>query len=395
MEGYVAPEDVRDLIAVADAAVAVEEGLDVLQRDVLTLADFKRATPNYGHQVLGLLLAEGALVALSWNWDTCIERSAPAGELLQVARTSEDMANLDHAELAKVHGCAAMPPTLLITSEQLANPPVWADQAFMERLRASTMVFVGIGDVADYARRRITELLAEVRPPDVRVVSKRIRDEWEQSIWAELMPELPEDRRVQQEADEFLDEVARAWTGELIQRLVAAQDRVRGDVRPGVQAAADAIAGLTSVQCIRWCRHAVMRPATGESAVLSPTTTSTLVAAGVLAATGRDEVGVPRRACLIIGQDIVEVLIADEGTAASEVQQEALLRAEQLANDNQLRDDQPLFLVGGTVMGLFHDSGDGTPDVVSGVEDPADVIDGPRALRPRYIRVTSVLEEAA
>ena len=164
LTGYVPPDDVTDLIAVADAAGVPDGGLEALQGEVLELAAFKTATPNYGHQVLGMLLAEGALTALSWNWDTCIERARPTGEDLDVARTKEDMANLARPQLAKVHGCATMRRTLLITSTQLLEPPVWTEQAFAERIRGSVMVFVGIGDVADYAQTRIKRLLADFAP---------------------------------------------------------------------------------------------------------------------------------------------------------------------------------------------------------------------------------------
>src|SRR4051794_10105700 len=197
LDGYVRPDDVRNLIAVADAAVVPASGLEALQVEVLQLARFTNAVPNYGHQAIALLLVEGALTALSWNWDTCIERAA-GGELQQVARTQADMEELGNTRLAKVHGCATMRRTLLITSEQLTNPPVWADHAFQERIRGSAVVFIGIGDVADYAQRRLRQLLEELAPLDVRVVSPSIGEGWDSSMWSELLPELEEERRVAQ-----------------------------------------------------------------------------------------------------------------------------------------------------------------------------------------------------
>lgn len=396
LAGYQAPENVRDLIAVADAAVlAAGGGLEALQYEVLELADFETATPNHGHQVLGLLLAEGAVTALSWNWDDCIERAAPPGEQLRVARTHLDMASLRSAQLAKVHGCATMPPTLLITSAQLAGPPPWADQAFADRLRDSMMVFVGIGDVADYARRRIAELIAQVRPPDVRVVSPSIREAWADSVWSTVLENLDEDRRVASTADEFLDQLARAWTGEVLQQLRVDACNARDDVQPGIERIAEALGDLSAVEVIRWCRRAVMRPRTGESAVLAQATGDALVAAGVLASRSEGRVRAGRPACCDIGDETVDVLVVRQRTPAADVQREAARRAEQMASNGQLVGDEVTFLVGGSVMGRLDESAEAAADVLSAGDDPQDVIDGPRALRPRYLRADILLQEAA
>lgn len=69
LQGYISPANPENLIAVADAAFDAAGGLEALQAEVLQLAEFNTATPNYGHLVLGMLLAEGAFTALSWNWD--------------------------------------------------------------------------------------------------------------------------------------------------------------------------------------------------------------------------------------------------------------------------------------------------------------------------------------
>ena len=391
LQGYISPADVSNLIDVADAAVESVGGLEALQNEILELAEFRRAIPNYGHRALGLLLAEGAITALSWNWDSCIERSLP-GELLDVARTKEEMANLSLPQMAKVHGCATMKSTLLITSEQLATPPVWTETAFSDRIRSSVMVFIGIGDVADYARRRIEQLLAEFGVLDVRVVSRSIRTNWETSVWAKFMPDLVDERRIQSDADVFLDELARAWANELVVRLQADNQGLRNDVQPGVKRVIEAISRLSSVELMRWCRVAAVKPEVGESAVRAAPTGDVVLAAGVLAATTNGEVTVPRPACCCIGDDTFELMVLRDRALAQDVQEEARRRAQELASNNQLSEGSIRFLVGGTVIGRL----DGpVMDVLGGDSDPDDVVDGPWASRITYEDAAEVLRRAA
>jgi len=394
LDGYVRPEDVQDLIAVADAAVAPAGGLEALQVEVLELAPFNTAVPNYGHQAIALLLVEGALTALSWNWDTCIER-AGRGELQEVARTQADMEGFGDVRLAKIHGCAIMRRTLLITSEQLTSPPVWAEHAFAERIRGSAMVFIGIGDVADYAQRRLRQLLEELAPLDVRVVSPSIRDGWDASMWSELLPELEEDRRVAQTADVFLDALARAWARELLERVGADASELSDDIQAGVRRVIDALGQLGSVDAIRWCRNATIQPVSGESAVRAENTGDVVIAAGVLVARAEADVTTPRPACCAIGDNVYELLVPRERMFAPDVRREARRRAQQLASDGLGSEGETTFLVGGTVIGQLDEPADTPPDVLAGTPDATNLIDGPSAVELRYIRASTLLENAA
>src|SRR5207248_2814954 len=112
------------------------------------------AEPNYGHRVLAEFLCEGGIsLLLLWNWDDCVERVDVTPERLQVALSRRDLEDLEQPSIAKIHGCATRKSTLLITSNHLVEPPYWTDHAFGERLRGKTTVFIGIGDIADYAQR--------------------------------------------------------------------------------------------------------------------------------------------------------------------------------------------------------------------------------------------------
>ena len=247
LEGYTAPANPKDLLAVADAGVNAMGGLLPLQHEVLTLAAFDRSTPNFGHRALALLLAEGAVSALLlWNWDTCVERSAPEGERVEVALTIEDMAQLQMPNVAKIHGCATRVETLLITSEQLRTPPLWTDAAFTAKLRGATGVFVGVGDVADYAKTRIAQLATELPGLGVEafIVAPGIVEKWDESVWADLLPGLDAARRVAKSADEFFDELARLWAIDLVEAVEALTADLTGVHADGAARLVEALRNL-------------------------------------------------------------------------------------------------------------------------------------------------------
>lgn len=227
------------------------------------------------------------------------------------------------------------------------------------------------------------------------MVSPSIREGWAESVWATVMPELDDERRIASTADEFLDELARAWASELLQQLTADSGGAAEAVQPGIHRISDALGELSSVEVIRWCRRAMMRPKTGESAVFAQAVGDALIAAGVLASRTEDAVSACRPGCCAIGDVPVDIIVLRERTPASDVQREAARRAEQMSSNGQLAGDEVTFLVGGSVMGRLDESDQAAEDVLSAGDDPQDVIDGPRAFRPRYLRADVLLQEAA
>lgn len=394
LRGYQSPANPGDLIAVADNAVALVNGVRALQAEVLELAYFTTATPNYGHQALALLLAEGALTALSWNWDTCIERSLGRGEDLTVARTAEDIDNMVQPHLAKVHGCATNPHTMLITSEELDKPPVWTEKTFASRIYGSVMLFIGIGDVADYARRRIEQVLAEFTPPDVRVVTPNIMNGWEASKWAEIMPTLAPEKRIEAYADNFLDELARAWVRDLGERLRIDVAGRSDEIQVGASRVIDAIEEMNSVLLLRWCRASIDHPKTGESSVHAPHTGDALLAMAVLASESTAEIRAPRPACCVIGDEVFELFVLKDRANAEDIKREARRRAAELASRDNVRDGTVRFLLAGTVVGSL-DSDTDSFDVLAGAPDCADIVDGPHSSNVSYLQASAVLARAA
>jgi hypothetical protein len=395
LAGYAAPADPRDLLAVADAAIDAFGGLLPLQYEVLTLADFERATPNLAHRALALLLAEGAVSAvLLWNWDTCVERSAPDGERVEVALTLEDMQQLHGPSVAKIHGCATRVETLLITSSQLENPPVWADAAFLARLRGATAAFIGIGDVADYAKRRITQLTAELPGlgVDIFVASPRVVSQWEGSVWAELLPELEAERRLEQSADELLDELARVWAADLVETLVQLSTAFTGVHATGMSNLAESLRGLCGPDVIRCIRVAAFRQRFGRSVLRSAETHQALLALGILAGDAGATPELFTDGRCRIGDEDYELVILAEAVQATAARSEAFRRAEHLAGLGRIG-QEATFLVAGVVVGPLNQPP--APDLGDGRVEALDIFMGPRGIRVHFISAPDVVARAA
>ena len=395
LAGYAPPADTSDLLAVADAAFAAAGGLEPLQHEVVQLADFDQASPNHGHRVLALLLAEGAArTLLLWNWDNCVERAALEGEPLEVARTLEDVAQLQVPSVAKIHGCVTRIPTLLITTAQLTQPPLWTEAAFTAAVRGTTGVFIGIGDVADYARRRLEELQNDFPDLDVYVVSPSIDSAWGESVWSALMPGLDPGRRVAKTADAFLDELARAWAVELPDRVEAAAGAVVTPVLvEGITRTLAALKVLCGAEVIEWARRAAYRCRVGQSVIRLPAAQEALTAVGLLVGerAAAEVHFLPDGRCRV-GTSAVEVLIGCELVTATQVETEARRRTEQLAGRGIITGEAE-FLVAGAIIGALSDPP--AADVLEGTLDPVDVLTGPRGVRVTFTRAAEVVARAA
>jgi hypothetical protein len=313
---------------------------------------------------------------------------------LQVARTLDDLEQLRVPAVGKIHGCVTRTPTLLVTSAQLAEPPLWTAAAFTAALQGATGVFIGIGDVADYARKRLEKLREDFPELDVYVVSPSIVGGWDESVWATLIPDLDPGRRVQQTADEFLDELARAWAVELSDRVEAATSEF--GTPPLVDGVAPTLAALR-VECgadvIAWARRAGFRCRAGQSVIRLPAAQVAVTAVGVLAGErGAGEVDFLPDARCRLDASAIQVLVACEMVNATQVENEARRRAEQLTGRG-LIDDAAEFVVAGEIIGPLNALP--TVDVYEGTIQTDDVLSGPRATRITFTRAADVVARAA
>ena len=361
---------------------------------MLGLARFREADPNYGHRVVAELLCEGGIgLLLLWNWDDCVERVDVTPERLQVALSYGDLEDLDQPSIAKIHGCATRKSTLLITSDDLARPPYWTDNAFRERLRGKTTVFIGIGDIADYAQRRLEQLRDELtqdveesnRPLDIWVVSPTIRSAWDDSEWAELVPDLPAERRIALSADAFLDQLARRWVREAVDELESsAADAVRPEIAESLRAIRAKLGAIGAAGVLRWCRRAALGQEVGTSVIQCASLKQLLVGFAFIAGGAADnEVTVRGPAALELGGRRIEALVVCDPAPADRVRQRARLRAEELAN-NGIVGETATFLVSGVVWGNLDDDPEPELDMTVGMTDPEDLVVGSSGVRLRF-----------
>lgn len=259
-----------DLLAIADAAEYANGGdPSVIQEIALSVARFDDVDPTSTHRALNLLLLEGAASVMSTNWDTCIERSTPNGEALAVIVTDEDRMTIRPRGLFKIHGCARRPKTALVTSNQLAETPVWASSEMAAKLSHATVVFVGIGDIAPYVAVRLKQVLAKLGSVDnVSVVSRSIVTHWAESDWAKVLPDLAKVRKIGSSADDYLDSFLRAWVRRGFDNLRhLAADMADANLSEALEALLAILLADTSPNVVEWLRRSWGSISAGTSAV--------------------------------------------------------------------------------------------------------------------------------
>jgi hypothetical protein len=315
-----------DLLAVADTVGIDASGVLTLQGAALAAAPFTTAPPSPAHRALALLLLEGAVQLLTTNWDTCIER-ATAERIISVI-SSADRSQVRTHSLLKVHGCAERPDTLLITSAQLTEPPLWAQTEIAAALSRDTVVFLGIGDVAPYVRISLEALLQDLGDvARVRVVAPEVERDWDATRWSDVLPDLAPDNRWGLTAEEFAQGLLSAWVNSALMDI---KDRADTADQDSLTAAVDSLVTVVrrydADRVLSWLRrsHLVQRP--GHSLARDGHTCEAFMALAVLAQEHPLD-GVPARGPLRAGQHTIDLVITSDSLAANALVDEALARA--------------------------------------------------------------------
>lgn len=389
------PYDDQNLLDVADAVEAKPGGRDLLQEALTELAEFGVADPNYAHRAIALLLVEGAAVVLTTNWDDCIERAAPPGTRLQVVVDDVDFAKVRGAAVLKVHGCASRLGSLLVSTQDLTKPPLWVSTGLTPHLSASTIVFVGIGDIAAYVRVRIHQLLADAGiSPDLRVVSPGIVEKWTSSQWSKIPGiDVPEDHRIAEAAEAFLDELLRAYVGLTVSGL--REDLSNHALTEAAEAAVSqlltAMSRADAATLLEWLRQGRLRLAAGLPAD-GPQLRTALLAAGTLATAS----------CALSGDgwlsadgELVLVLAGDGSVPGPRLADAARERVSKALSQGTIRIGQSVRVVCAGFRGPLAPSSAG---LVSDIVEPAsvtDIISGPGAQSISLLDADELLRGAA
>jgi hypothetical protein len=377
--------DQHDLTSVADAVSSLAGGLPALRETVVNVVEFTTATPNYGHRALAILLLEGVVKVLTTNWDDCIERGGQP-ERVRVTITAVERAQMGDGALLKIHGCATRPDTLLITTAQVDEPEDWVTHEVGARLADSHVVFVGIGDVAAYVRDRLSETVAAVGDHDhVKVVSPTIATDWGASEWAQIVPDLPVDNRIEMTAEEFLDMLAAAYVRGFLSDIASAVD---GDekLRVASDRVVEQLEALCSVAALEWFRSTSVPRGHGSPVLSEQTMSTALLALGVLAA---ESLVIEEGGTAITSTQRLQLLVAIGLTPASRIRREAENRLAAFLSQGGNNSEQPEFLIAcpfpltPTLAGL--------PVDLTGPTATNDVLGGPLAATPVLIDAAEVL----
>lgn len=312
-----------NLLDLADAVEEQPGGRDLLQEALVRLARFDEAEPNDAHRVLAVLALEGLATVLTTNWDDCVERSAPDGRRLQVVVSDDDYAHVRGATVMKLHGCVSRRGSLLVSSSDLIAPPAWVTTEVAPRLAAGTTVFIGIGDVAEYIKVRLQQVLAAMggTGADIRLVGPDVVCDWGNLAWSKI-PEanLPEENRVELSAEEFLDELLRALMG---MRFADVRRELSECVASGIASAEsdqliNRLEQVSALSAIAWLREIFVRLPAGQASDGGSLRTA-ILAAGRLVAHGAEPVA---QGWLRSGSRFVLVVVGDESIPAPRLMQE-------------------------------------------------------------------------
>lgn len=374
--------DPGDLLAVADKVAALPGGESALRQSSAIAANFKSAKPGYAHRILAHLMLEGAIDVLTTNWDNCIERGA-GEERLPTVTSSRDLVDITPPSVLKIHGCASQPSTLLVTSGHLEDPPRWVREQTHARLGNAVVVFIGIGDVAGYVKRRIEEAIHEVESVDnIRVVTPTIQSGWETSQWRTVAPNLGEDYKIPATADVFMEQFASAYImGQLNEHSsgLSSDEGLKADL----DRATEGLLESDSLTVLKWAREVDIDPRAGEPVLKSPELAKVLIALGRLAG---NSARLSQTQVLNSTQGPIELLVATRTVPVRRLVQAAEFRLH--AHDNQGQ-PHPRFVVAGGVGPIPKLRS--LPNNIMGESDERDIVDGPLTLAPDITRADDVI----
>jgi len=388
------PED--DLLVIADTAEAQSlEALKLVQKAILDSFDFKTARPNYAHQYIAILMAEGAVKTMTTNWDTCIERAADMtySDLVPCRLPEEIGGAGTSAVLLKLHGCAEIENSIKVSSKEVGGPVWWASHQVSAGIESSWVVFVGIGSIVPYIRETIRKIV------NLAKTSTRIRvvDIRKTSDWDELLDTAGNDYFIKSSAEEFLDDVVTSLTNQqLSQALTLAQQLAKEMPIDGIDvvAATEQVIGFLREYPAHftwlWARRGVF-PSGCSPVMLDPTFVRCVLALALLHSISQlEKVKIVGSTVSVCCNDfMVELLWAKEALASSVLckkKMESLLADKR--NNTLPQGKRCIVIVHGSSGPLPPEA---MPESVVDKPEVEDIIDGPQTLAACWITLDSLV----
>jgi hypothetical protein len=261
---------------IADEAEAIgHQALRSVQAIALNAAPFRTAQPSYAHLALAFLLWEGVVPVFSANWDECVEKAATqlGFDLPTTVTEADRIARFKDAAFHKVHGCASDFNSLLISTNQIGEPPAWAESEVQAALSGKTVIFLGLGTVAGYVETRIKHVFEVVPAASLTYVVVTPGEPSES--WQSLLPDGAAQSHEDATASVFVDHLLRAiWnriTTMVAQRasdMVDAHAWENDEIRKGIEKVREAFKETDALSALVWMRHGCGGVMVGTPAVL-------------------------------------------------------------------------------------------------------------------------------
>jgi hypothetical protein len=255
---------------------------------------FRDMEPNYGHEMLALLLREGLSQAVSANWDCGVENGGRRVEVaIEGVSRDLDLLHLPNGALPlyKVHGCARRPETLVLTADEVDQPRLWARAKVQNALTAGTVVFLGLGTVGAYVGEPVRGLfeLWVGETSSVRVIDPFGLSD----TWSKLLEQHADAVSIVMDADDFLDDLGRAIVSRALSRTGEAARDLHGNEQQGWSAAGVSghgalVAALSDIPAdavLRWWRGGVTNALDGKTFLFDRAGQIALMCVAQLAAT--------------------------------------------------------------------------------------------------------------
>jgi len=387
------PDD--DFVAITDIATAQSaDALQIIRSTILNSFDFKTAEPNYAHLVIALLMAEAGVHVLSTNWDTCIERAANAAysDVVACRLPQELHGGGTSALLLKIHGCAEVEGSILVSSHETAQPPWWVTHQIGAAVERNWVVFLGIGSVAPYVRRTIETLVSMADLSSIWVVAPSLSQDWNV-----LLGNRAEERLVPLPAEDFLDGVIRALTASQFSGVHSLAEQ-RANESPLSNIDMESVTAQT-ISFLRqhpahylwlWVRRGAFPRKSGSAALDSTFVRSILAMALIHAVSPLEEVGAIGNVAFIRSRDfLVELAWARDVMTSDVLCQRKLDSLVADKRNNLLPQTKPiLILVEGSVGPLPAHT---MPESVVDLPSVADIIEGQTTIADQWISLDELL----